>query len=122
MENTIVELLTFQNQLRILHWQTFSFARHKAFNKTYNDLDELIDTFVECYQGKYQRFSLKPFTTIEIANLDDVDIDLCVNEMIEFLSTRAMDCLDPIKDTELFNIRDEILGTVDRLKYFLTFK
>jgi len=122
MENTIVELLTFQTQIRILHWQTFSYARHKAFNKAYNDLDEQIDKFVECFQGKYQRFSLKPFTTIEIVNVEEVDHEVFIKDMMEFLSTRAVDQLDPIKDTELFNIRDEILGIVDRLKYFLTFK
>ena len=31
----ITELITLQNQLRIFHWQTTSFAQHEALGKTY---------------------------------------------------------------------------------------
>ena len=36
-----------QSQLKILHWQTKQYARHMAFGSTYDELDELIDAFVE---------------------------------------------------------------------------
>ena len=31
----ITELISLQNQVRILHWQTKSFAEHKALGKCY---------------------------------------------------------------------------------------
>ena len=122
MESTILNLVKFQNQLRILHWQTDSYARHKAFGKTYEELDEAIDELVEVYSGKYQKLALKPGSSIELHNTDEIDVDSVLNEVIEYLSTTAVEELNPEKDTELLNIRDEILALVDRLKYLLTLK
>ena len=34
-------------QLKVMHWQTKGFARHKAFGETYDELGDLMDTFVE---------------------------------------------------------------------------
>jgi hypothetical protein len=122
VENTILNLVKFQNQLRILHWQTDSFARHKAFGKTYEELDDLIDSLVEVYSGKYQKLSLSPGTSIELLNTDSLDIDNVLNEVTEYLSTSAVEELNPEKDTDLLNVRDEILAVVNRLKYLLTLK
>ena len=49
----ITPFLKIQQQLRIFHWQTESYAQHKAFGKAYEEFDDLIDTFVETYIGKY---------------------------------------------------------------------
>ena len=122
MESTILNLVKFQNQLRILHWQTDSFAKHKAFGKTYEDLDGLIDSLVEVYSGKYQKLSLSPGTSIELLNTDSLDVDNVLNEVTEYLSTSAVEELNPEKDTDLLNVRDEILAVVNRLKYLLTLK
>ena len=43
----INKLLTFYNQVKILHWQTTSFAEHKALDGLYGDLSDGIDSFVE---------------------------------------------------------------------------
>ncbi len=43
----IVPLVQFQQQLRVFHWQTESYAQHKALGKAYEALDGLIDSFVE---------------------------------------------------------------------------
>ena len=122
MESTILNLVKFQNQLRILHWQTDSFAKHKAFGKTYEDLDALIDSLVEIYSGKYQKLSLSSGTSIELLNTDSLDINNVLNEVTEYLSTSAVEELNPEKDTDLLNVRDEILAVVNRLKYLLTLK
>lgn len=45
----IMKMVQFQNQVRIYHWQTKSYARHMAFGKTYDALGDLIDSFVEIY-------------------------------------------------------------------------
>ena len=49
MENSeiIRKLVETQTQLRFLHWQTKSYAKHQAYGGLYGDLDETIDEFVE---------------------------------------------------------------------------
>jgi len=49
--NIITKLLTVQNQLRVYHWQTKSYAEHKALGKLYESLDGLTDQFIETLAG-----------------------------------------------------------------------
>jgi hypothetical protein len=116
MEN-IFKMIQMEQQLRILHWQTKSYARHKAFGDTYAALGDLIDSFVEAYMGKYGR--IKVSGPIELMNIDN-DVDLLVDEYIQLL-VNVSDSLEE-DDTDLMNIRDEILGLMKKLKYLLTLK
>ena len=42
-----------RTQAHIFHLQTPSFAEHKALNDYYDGIVDLVDGFVESYQGKY---------------------------------------------------------------------
>ena len=64
----ITPLLTLQNTLRVHHWQTKSYAEHKALGKAYEDLDPLIDQFVEVYFGKYGNINAKESFKINLEN------------------------------------------------------
>jgi len=46
---------TMKEQIKIYHWQTMTYARHKATDDVLKELDENIDMFVEVYMGKYGR-------------------------------------------------------------------
>ena len=46
-------LMASRTQAHIFHLQTPSYAAHKALNKYYDEIVDLIDGFVESYQGKY---------------------------------------------------------------------
>lgn len=105
--------------MRVNHWQTKGYARHQAFGGFYSALDGLIDTFVESAMGKYGRFSLNDEDkTIEIKNLSELDIKGLVNSLREALVQLGSE-LDPT-DTDLLNIRDEMLGELNKLAYLLT--
>ena len=113
-------LLGLQLQLKINHWQTKGVARHEAFGKVYDGLTGLIDEFVEVSMGKYGRFMLDEETkTIELVNLSDVNpsdmIKVCTEALIEFSQD-----LDDRVDTDLLNLRDEMLGLLNKLLYLLT--
>lgn len=113
-------LLEAQLQFKILHWQTKGYARHKAFGKMYDDLGELIDEYVETAMGKWGRFVVDDQTnTITYQNLKDVSI---VDFLQDFKSKlwSLTEELDQQKDTDLLNIRDEILGKTNKLAYLLT--
>jgi len=117
MINTLIGI---EQQLRILHWQTESYAQHKAFGDTYAALGDLIDSFMEGVMGKYGRFVLKN-NSIQIINMSQLDLSDFVEGTSEFL-TSLSEQLDPQTDTDLLNIRDEMLGNISKLKYLLTLK
>jgi DNA-binding ferritin-like protein len=119
--NFLSTLLELQSQLRIYHWQTESFSAHKALGKSYEELDGLIDSFVEEFMGKYGKIRSDKGFNITLKNIDESDINSVINTAIEFLSKQLPSVLQS-DDTNLLNIRDEILGTLEKLKYLLTLK
>ena len=61
---------------------------------------------------------LKLSYNIELDNLAD-DYGYVVDSYVEYL-TGLTNELDPENDTDLLNIRDTMLGELNRLKYLLT--
>lgn len=106
-------------QLKVFHWQTKGYARHNAFGSTIDNIDELIDDFVEESMGQYGRFVLDDETnTIKLANLSEIK-PLDMIETVCSALVQMSEQIDP-KATNLLNIRDEILGKFQKLKYLLT--
>lgn len=117
--NVIGPLIQFQQQLRIFHWQTDSYAQHKAFGRIYESLDAFVDSFVETYMGKFGR--AKPTLTyhIELKSLTgDQAVASVINGFISYLEDMNNENLS----TDLLNIRDSILGEVHTLQYLLSLK
>lgn len=111
--------LGLQMQLKVNHWQTKGYARHNAFGSTYDELQDLVDRYVEEAMGKYGRFILDDETkTIELVNLSEIDFKGFINTLREAL-VQFTSQLDQT-DTNLLNIRDEILGLINKLGYLLT--
>jgi hypothetical protein len=111
--------LSLQSQIRICHWQTKGHARHTAFGMLYEGLDPLIDEYVEQYMGKYGRFVLDDETSnFKIQNLKDLDVKSFCKNVGQALEQFTSE-LDP-SDTNLLNIRDEMLGLVYKTAYLLT--
>jgi DNA-binding ferritin-like protein len=119
LNSNINLFLGLQSQLKIFHWQTKGYARHKAFGKAYDTLDGLIDTFVEEAMGKYGRFVLDDSTSvIELANLKELKPEAMLDTVISALNQFSEQLED--SDTNLLNVRDEMLGEINKLKYLLT--
>jgi len=112
-------MLQMQKQYQIFHWQTTSFSQHKSFGKIYESLDENIDTFIETYMGKYGRVMAASKFNLEMFNYSDLNFSAATDSYIEFL-IGLNDMLDETRDSDLLNTRDEILGSLNRLKYLLT--
>jgi hypothetical protein len=122
MDKVIVNLLKIQNQLRILHWQTLSYAAHKALGNGYSDLDDLIDSLVEVHQGKYGRIIFETPIDLGLVNQDEIDLEDILIQLNDYLSGPFAEMHDPVKDTDCLNIRDEILAVINKLRYLLTLK
>jgi DNA-binding ferritin-like protein len=120
LSTSINSFLSTQVQFKILHWQTKGYARHIAFGDIYDSLDELVDEYVEVAMGKWGRFNVDNKTnTIVYKNLSEVN-------MVEFLQDFKGKLylitteLDQEKDTDLLNLKDEILAKINKLAYLLT--
>lgn len=116
----IAPFIKIQEQLRLFHWQSETYAQHKAFGKAYDDLGDLIDDFIEIYMGKYGKLKAKLTFNIELDNFGENFIDY-IDNYISFLSGLEKE-LDSSIDTDLLNVRDEMLGVLNRLKYLLSLK
>lgn len=115
--NVISPLIQFQQNLRLSHWQTDSYAQHQAFGKTYEALDDLIDGLIEAYMGVYGRLKSNITFSIELAGL--ATLEESINDFSAFLAElRAY----VSEHSDLQNMIDEILGSVNTLKYLLTLK
>jgi DNA-binding ferritin-like protein len=121
--NLITKLLSVQSQLRVYHWQTKSYAEHKALGKLYESLDGDIDTFIETFSGKKGGVPAAKdnFTFIAENYKDNKTVVAFLDEFIVYLSQDVPSMLDT-KDTDLLNIRDNMLGAVNQTKYLLRLK
>jgi len=113
-------LIRIQEQLRIFHWQSETYAQHKAFGKAYENLGDLIDKFVEVYMGKHGKVKATVTYNIELDNLGENYLEY-VDSYIGYMNTLALE-LDPEKDSDLLNIKDEMKAVLNKLKYLLTLK
>jgi hypothetical protein len=120
--NIITNLLTIQNQLRVFHWQTQkkqgSFAQHEAFGKAYEELDPLVDDFIEVYQGKNGALMGKNGFTLNLENLSD-NYEAFIDEAIQYFKDYLPQSLDANADTDLLNIKDEMMAILNQTKYRL---
>jgi hypothetical protein len=115
----IINLLAMENQMRIFHWQTMSYAEHKAFGKIYENLSDLIDNFVEVCMAKHGRPDFGGEFVIPQFDYKSINVDQYINSMIEFLISLDNVYQEPL-DSDILNIRDEMLAEANRLKYLLT--
>ena len=120
--NIVTKFLEFQNQIKIYHWQTYGYAEHKTFDELYGNLSETIDEFVETYMGKYGRILSANNFVLTLANYKNSNPIQALDIFIVYLSNELPTVLDPQKDTDLLNIRDEMLGNINQAKYLLTLK
>jgi hypothetical protein len=109
-------VFTVLNQLKIDHWQTKSYAEHKALGSAYESLDELFDKFVELFYGRNSIPSARVTYTIKS---DSYGADLITTYTA--MRTDVLNYLDSITKGcgDLKNIRDEIDGEFNHLLYRL---
>jgi DNA-binding ferritin-like protein len=118
----ITTLLTLQAQIRVFHWQTKSYAEHKALGKLYESLDGSIDTFVEVFSGRYGVPTAKSDYKLTVANYkDNAGCVEYIDKTIAYMVKDVPAMLKP-EDTDLLNLRDEMLGDLNRTKYLLRLK
>ena len=115
---TFIEML---NTVKIYHWKTRSYAEHKATDELYDSLNKNIDRFVEVLLGKDQ--SRVKIMEKRSELLDFGDIRSFKNKILDyrgFLIDMNI-VFNEKRDSDLLNIRDEILSDLDQTLYLLSF-
>jgi hypothetical protein len=110
-------LFNIRDQVKLYHWQTRSFAEHKATDDLIGTLDTNIDKFVESYMGRYGRPHVRK--TLPVKNLTVSGIRNFISKSANWL-TSSLPRKVKKTDSDLLNIRDEILSDLNQVKYLFT--
>jgi len=111
--------------VKLFHWKTYSYATHKATDKLYDSLNDNMDKFIEVLLGKTgTRINLmnkKSISLVDLSSLEQLKakVESLKKYLVSLTNNRA---LSTMNDTDLLNIRDEILGDLNQFLYLLSFK
>ena len=98
----------------ILHLQTKSYSEHKALQKYYEELPDLVDAIIEQWQGAYQKIVEYP-STYEAPNSDALTEVTAVRDFLA--KNRAI-----VGDySSIQNEVDALMSLLDSTVYKLTF-
>lgn len=107
---------TLQLLNKLYHWNTTSFARHKATDDFNSKLLDLVDKMVEVFIGRYK---LKP--QINKINLNSEYLtDVGIINLYEQAKRYLESINNKISHSDLLNIRDELLAEVNKMLYLFT--
>ena len=118
-QEIIQALVTFRQQTQIYHWQTKSYARHKASDELLGKITDFTDKFMEIYFGKYGKVVISVPITVTLNNMSDEEAPGYLDMMMTYFEDKLVPYLDA-KDTDLINLRDDILGAIKQTKYLYT--
>jgi hypothetical protein len=122
MPSLIAAFIGIKEQIKVFHWQTQSYARHIAYGETYSLLEESMDQFIEVYMGKYGRIALvEGEDSINLSNIGEMEIETFLDTAADYF-IQLSNQLNSQRDTDLLNIKDEMLATINKLKYLITLK
>jgi hypothetical protein len=114
-----MNLLNHQIVMKLFHFQTKLYGAHKASDAYLEKFAVTMDKFLEIAQGIYGRLTIKKFK-LEGSSHTDENIMKHIENIIIMLRTGINDILDNY--TDLINVRDELVGDIEQLKYLLTFQ
>jgi DNA-binding ferritin-like protein len=120
-QDVIVKFLEMLNLIKLYHWKTYKYSTHKATDELYSRLNENFDQFVERLLGKSkERVNLMKMKSIPLYDLKDVKELIKKVKTFQTYLINMNKKLDPLLDSDLLNIRDEILGDLNQFLYLLT--
>ena len=110
---------------KLYHWKTRQYSSHIATDEFYERLNDHMDKFMEILLGKTQvRMDLLNVKSISLIDLKDVDqFKGKLDDFKKYLvNLEENPGIKSMTNTDLLNIRDEILGHINQLLYLLSLK
>jgi DNA-binding ferritin-like protein len=124
-EEITIKFLELLMMIKLYHWKTFSYSTHKSTDDLYDSLNENIDTFMEVLFGKtLKRSNLVNKKTIQLIDLTSPEQ---LKQKIMYYKSYLVGLDDnksmrTMSNSDLYNIRDEILASLNKFMYLLTLK
>ena len=113
----LLRLMQLRNQMKLYHWQTELHSRHQGSEEFLNKYEKILDKLIESYQGKYKTIYLGNKNNIYLKNIPDSDIIKFLTYMREYLMLVTPKIWNKNKNTDLFNLRDEIITEINKTIY-----
>lgn len=120
MSNFIKFFLNLECNLKLYHWQTDSYARHKATDELVDKVSEYKDRFIEVYFGKYGKQKISKDCKIALMNQTDADILKFLDSTNkEIITIRKQ--LEQNGDNDLVSILDDLAVSINQTIYLYSF-
>ena len=117
------KLLEIKTQLKVYHWQTKLYSRHLAADKFLTKAEDIIDNIIEVYQGKYGVIDLNNKNkNVKIDNISNADITKYLMAIKKYLEEDYVKILNKNINTDLLNLRDELLASINTTIYLFNQK
>lgn len=124
----VTQMLQMLITTKLYHWNTLSFSVHKATDDLYGELNTLIDQFVEVLLGKHNnvnernKHEILSVKTLHMNNYKDNGMFKKEIETYKKYLISLNKHFNNSENSDLLNIRDEILATLNKISYLLTLK
>ena len=115
LESIAGKLTYFHEQLHLLHWQSTSYAEHKALGKLYEYVQDFKDGVVEKIMG----YTGKRPGLYKIEPLTNCKPEQCVSDLMSFASALKM-YGEKNAFHDVCNLADALSGEAAKTKYLLT--
>ena len=127
-KHIITKILQMLITVKLYHWNTMIYSVHKATDDLYGELNTLMDQFVEVLLGKHSNVSEKnrheilSIKTLELKNYKDNGLfKKALDDFKKYLIGLNV-VFSHSENSDLMNIRDEILALLNKVSYLLTLK
>jgi len=111
--------------IKMYHWNTSSYATHQATDSLYTKINEHMDQFIEIFMGKTDKnIEMKLVDSIKVMNFSNknklkAEVERSKLFLVNLNNNPFMKLMT---NSDLFNIRDEIMADLNQFLYLLNLK
>jgi len=117
----ISSLFRLQLTIKMNHWSTKYYHRHKITDKLHTNILSLIDRLVETFQGRYGKLSVNNDTSSLMINVP-LTTDDNFPKVLRDIKDSMIQSVYYKMDKDLTAIMDELLELIDTNQYLLMLK
>lgn len=124
-DSIIKSMLETLMSIKLYHWNTYSYSTHKATDDIYGSLSDNMDKYAEIMIGKSDgkyRIHTNDFKTLKVEGINNnKTMENKVKHLISQLN-KFHSGLKGVEYSDVANVRDEIVGDLNKFLYLLTLK
>ena len=105
--------------IKFYHWNTTVYARHVATCSLHGNLESAIDSIIEKYIARYGRPLFNEMVSVPMLPLTDGDAIAAMKKFATWLMKEFPKYVKS-SDTDLLNLRDDLLGHVENTIYLFS--